>query len=444
MAEFSILTHSSPGDVVAYRKGRAISAREFSGEVASLAERLPERPFILNDCTDRYRFAVVFAAALLRRQVALLPPTLTPETVRRLVGLFPGVYCLTDDPDREIELPLEHYPEASSGALGYDGLPVPDPEQLAAYALTSGSTGVPVPHAKTWGSLVRSARAEGRRLGMVAGRHTLVGTVPAQHMYGFESTVLLPLQNGAAFSAARPFYPADICAEIERMPGARVLVTTPFHLRTLLNAEGGLPAVDLLVSATAALPPQLAQAAESRFRAPLLEIYGCTEAGQLATRRPVQGPEWRTFPGISISRAADGFRARGGHVAGEIRLDDMLELQSPERFVWLGRSSDMINIAGKRTSLAYLNYQVSSIPGVVDAVFVMPEETEAGSVTRLTAYAVAPGLTSADLMQALRERLDPAFLPRPLHLVASLPRNSTGKLPRSALAALTECLKEAS
>ena len=30
-------------------------------------------------------------------------------------------------------------------------------------------------------------------------------------MYGFESTVLLALQSGNAFSAERPFYPADIC-----------------------------------------------------------------------------------------------------------------------------------------------------------------------------------------------------------------------------------------
>ena len=33
-------------------------------------------------------------------------------------------------------------------------------------------------------------------------------------------------------------------------------------------------------------------------------------------------------------------------------------------------------------------------------------------------------------MQALREHIDPAFLPRPLCLVDELPRNSLGKLPR--------------
>ncbi|WP_223163429.1 AMP-binding protein [Methylococcus geothermalis] len=443
MIDFPILTHSSDRDIIACCKGRAVTVREFLGEAASLAGRLPERPYLLNDCADRYRFAVVFAAALLRRQISLLPPTLTPETVRQLARSFPGVYCLTDDPHRAIDLPLLLYPEDLSIA-DVERVPVPHPDQIAAIALTSGSTGAPVPHAKTWGNLARSARAEGERLGITAGRHIVLGTVPAQHMYGFESTVLLPLQNGAALAAARPFYPADVCAAIEQLPDAAVLVTTPFHLRALLTIEGTLPAVDLLVSATAPLAPQLAQAAEARFGAPLLEIYGCTEAGQLATRRSVEGPEWTAFPGISIYRAKDGFRVRGGHVAGEVRLDDVLELTSPQRFVWLGRSGDMINIAGKRTSLAYLNHQIAAIPGVLDAVFVMPDEQAHGSVTRLTAYAVAPGLTQASLMQALRERLDPAFLPRPLHLVACLPRNATGKLPRGALEALSESLREAS
>jgi acyl-coenzyme A synthetase/AMP-(fatty) acid ligase len=35
-------------------------------------------------------------------------------------------------------------------------------------------------------------------------------------------------------------------------------------------------------------------------------------------------------------------------------------------------------------------------------------------------------------MQALRERIDPVFLPRPLLFVDALPRNAAGKLPNQA------------
>jgi acyl-coenzyme A synthetase/AMP-(fatty) acid ligase len=65
----------------------------------------------------------------------------------------------------------------------------------------------------------------------------------------------------------------------------------------------------------------------------------------------------------------------------------------------------------------------------------MPDEDVAGPVARLMAFVVAPGLTPADLDLALRSRIDPAFLPRPLYFVDSLPRLPTGKLPLATLKA---------
>ena len=55
---------------------------------------------------------------------------------------------------------------------------------------------------------------------------------------------------------------------------------------------------------------------------------------------------------------------------------------------------------------------------------------------RLCAFAVAPGLEAPALLQVLRERIDPIFLPRPLVLLDQLPRNATGKLPRNHLQVL--------
>jgi acyl-coenzyme A synthetase/AMP-(fatty) acid ligase len=81
-----------------------------------------------------------------------------------------------------------------------------------------------------------------------------------------------------------------------------------------------------------------------------------------------------------------------------------------------------------------LNHLLNSIPGVVDGAFYMPDEES--HLTRLAACVVAPGMDAPALMSALREHLDPVFLPRPLLFVERLPRNSTGKLPHSALEAL--------
>jgi acyl-coenzyme A synthetase/AMP-(fatty) acid ligase len=312
-------------------------------------------------------------------------------------------------------------------------VPVVPEAQVAAVVFTSGSTGEPVPYPKTWGSLVRSALAEIDRLNLRARPGMAVlGTVPPQHSYGLESTVLMVMQGGLALHARRPLFPADIRAELTSLPRPRIFVTTPAHLRVLLADPDDSPPVDLLLCATAPLSPQLAAQAEARFGAPLYEIYGCTEAGQVATRRTVETNEWRALPGVKLRLDSRGTWVKGGHVESEILLADVIELRGRAKFLLHGRTADLVNIAGKRTSLAHLNYHLNSIEGVCDGVFVVPEQ-EGEAVTRLAAYVVAPGLTSETLTNALRQRIDAAFLPRPLHFVDALPRNETGKLPRQAL-----------
>lgn len=57
---------------------------------------------------------------------------------------------------------------------------------------------------------------------------------------------------------------------------------------------------------------------------------------------------------------------------------------------------------------------------------------------RLTAFVVGQDLTAETLLARLRERIEPAFLPRPLHFVDALPRNATGKLTAEAIQRLLE------
>jgi acyl-coenzyme A synthetase/AMP-(fatty) acid ligase len=220
-----------------------------------------------------------------------------------------------------------------------------------------------------------------------------------------------------------------------------VLVTTPFHLKTLLDSALALPPVDLIVSATAPLSPQMAARAEAALSAPLMEIYGCTEAGQVATRRTTQGAEWRTYRGIVMT--GDGGRtvASGGHVPEPVTLGDVLEVLSPSEFRLLGRSNDLINVAGKRSSLSHLNYHLNSIEGVRDGAFWLPPSDSVEGVARLVAFVVAPELSRERLLAELRRRVDAVLLPRRIVQVDSLPRDPSGKLPAARLAQLaTELL----
>lgn len=442
MSTFPLITHPCGDSIFAWRNGQPITAARFLSDVADVSARLPDASHVLNACQDRYRFAVGLAAAAVTKKVCLLPSTQTPETIRQLKQFAPGAVCLTDSDQCAIALPQVRFPancEAEGAEQAHAGpytVPRIDSRQVIAYVFTSGSTGVPVPHPKTWGALVKNVQSEARLLGLDDGRHhTLVGTVPPQHMYGFESTVLVVMQSANAMMTGPSFYPADICAAINMAPRPRALVSTPVHMRSLLGAQIALPDVDLLVSATAPLSLELAEELEARTQAPLLEIYGCTETGQLAVRRLARSQEWQLFAGVEFTREGDVMVAFGGHVEQPTPMNDDIELVAKDRFLLHGRKADLINIAGKRNSLANLNLQLNAIPGVVDGAFFMPDESSPGEVTRLTAVVVAPELTPAMLMAALRERIDSLFLPRPLLFVDALPRNTTGKLPRDTLKA---------
>src|SRR5207249_8776908 len=116
----------------------------------------------------------------------------------------------------------------------------------AAIAFTSGSTGVPLPQIKLWGSLVDGAFGERSGLGLdaVPPDTALVGTVSPQHMFGLESTVLLALCGPFAFSDAHPLHPEQVAADLAAIPAHRVLVTTPVHLRALASSATPMPPIE--------------------------------------------------------------------------------------------------------------------------------------------------------------------------------------------------------
>lgn len=437
MPTLPLVSHTNPDSIIAWRADGAVTLRQFLSEVEQLLARFPSGSHLLNLCSDRYHFSVGLAAAIVAGKVSLLPSAHTAETLRQIKTFAPDVFCLTDSDPCLVDIPHLRYPRMEASVNKCFAVPQIETHQRIAVVFTSGSTGTPQPHPKTWGALVSSVQAEAARLGLRDGaRCTVVGTVPPQHMYGLESTVLMPWHSGNAFSHTQPFYPADICQALAAVPTPRALASSPVHLRTLLDAGLTLPELALVISATAPLSAQLARHVETTCKAPLLEIYGSTETGLVATRRPTHGAEWQLLPGIKWVKQADRVYARGGHVETQSAMNDLIEPISDAYFLLHGRGEDLINIAGKRHSLASLNHLLNTLPGVVDGAFYMPDETGPDATTRLAACVVAPGMDASHLLTALRQHIDPVFLPRPLLFLDVLPRNCTGKLPRAALQAL--------
>lgn len=436
MNAFPLVTAGDLDDIIARLPDNPRRVRDLLAEAAALARQISSGGYLLNVCEDRWHFAVGFAAGLLAGKISLQPSSQSAETLHQLARAYPDIVCLADARFDSHGLPVIEFPKALAAAPeAVREIPLIAGDRVAAILFTSGSTGVPQAYAKTWEKLVADGRAGAGRLNQKDNPHTLVGTVPVQHCFGFETTFIMALHGGGHFWSGKPFYPQDIAAALAAVPRPRLLITTPFHLSTLLAADVALPEIDLVLSATAPLSLDLAQRAEARLGAPVMEIYGSTETGMVASRRTTEGGRWTLFDGIELDQSGEDTFAQGGHIEQRVRLSDFIELQDNGHFLLHGRHSDLINIAGKRTSLAYLNHQICTVPGVADAAFFLPEE-KADGVTRLCAFVVAPELDRNRLMAELRQRLDAVFLPRPIVFLDALPRNATGKLPQAELAAL--------
>jgi Acyl-coenzyme A synthetases/AMP-(fatty) acid ligases len=425
-----------PDVPIAWWRGARVSRSEFLTHVQRVEKTLARSRFVLNLCENRYLFLVAFAAIVASGKTNLLPPSRAAKEAEDIAAAYPDNQSVADP---EVEATVLQAP-AGSSVTARDVPPVPA-DHLAAVVFTSGSTGLARAHDKHWGDLVQATRCAERRFGF--DRHAgaaIVATVPAQHMYGLETSILVPLLCEVGVYGTRPFYAEDVRAALAAVPAPRVLITTPVHLRVCVESALKWPAVEFVISATAPLTQALAAQAERAFGAPVLEIYGCTEIGSIASRRRLDGDLWQTYDGMSVVETDGGFYVQARHLSEPVALNDVLIVRDATHFELTGRQADLVNIAGKRASLSDLTIKLNEIEGVQDAVFVAPDGNDERT-PRLTALVVAPGLKESDILKALAERVDPAFLPRPLYKVERLPRNALGKLPRAEVLTLVQQLK---
>jgi len=415
-----------PPRALAFGPLGATTLSAFLGEAQALAAQLDASEFVVNLCEDRHRFLTGFCAAALCGKTTLLPSSRATEVVAEVRRRHPRSQTLDD---ATVAAVIASMPMATSE------VPEVAADAMAAIGFTSGSTGVPQANPKTWGGFATSTAqnlAALRDLWPADAQAQIVATVPPQHMYGMELSVLLPLLGGAAVHEARPFFPADIARALADATHTRLLVTTPVHLRALVASGVALPPLAGIVSATAPLSSELALEAEARYGCEVRELFGSTETCVIARRRTAREDAWTPLPGVRIVAFDDTTEVHAAHLPAPVLLADRVESDGDGRFLLRGRQADLLEIAGKRASLGDLTRRLLDVTGVEDGC-VFQLDAAPGEVARVAALVVAPTRSEAEILDALRTGVDPAFLPRPLRKVATLPRNDTGKLPRAEL-----------
>lgn len=431
---------SRAADAVLFRTAeRDITAGEFVGHAREIARgwdgTLGGCRYIVNRCRDRYGFAVVLAAALMSERASILSGDQTDGGLAALAGRYRGARSVGDE-------------AAETKVAGVtSAIPAIPPDRVVAIVHTSGTTGEPAGHSKRWGALTQRSVAADQRFGFDRDAPAnILATVPPQHMYGFETSVLLPLHADVATWCGPAFYPGDVQRALERMPPPRVLVTTPLQMRAQLEAGLALPPLARVISATAPLPGALAAAAESAWSTEVHEIFGATEVGSIASRRTLEGELWSLYPDVALRLGGTDSAADlvvTAPFADPCPVNDLIVPEPEGQFRLLGRKADMVKLGGKRASLSGLNMVLNAIDGVVDGIFVAPDDLDQRPTARLLAFVVAPERSPAEILAALRGKIDPIFLPRRVIRVDALPRNQVGKLPHQAVAMLRAAAGEA-
>ncbi len=414
--------------------GKTLGRDRVQEAARALLEELdlgPVRPSLMPLCSRYGDFMTVIAAGRDGGLPIILPNDADAAAVNRVIAEAGDVVVLASRGDdvagisgaREIVI-VPHGPaDGDAASIATDGA-----SGGGISLFTSGTTGRPVRHSHSFAMLEAGAREWIKIIGAPGEAKSLVCTVPPQHMYGLEAGIMLPLcSKDVSVFDARPFFAANVADALNAVPAHRVLVTTPMHLDLLVRGNVDLPPLHAVITATTALDADLAREAERRFATRVVEVFGTTETGLIGTREPTRTDVFMPRDDLRIS-----FDGRRMSVASQwrtdaLKIDDTIE-QAGKGFRHIGRGDDLVNVAGKRGSLAGLTRALCEVDGVMDGAFVMPDRPASGrGQTRPVAFAVAPGLDADTVRRALRKRIVAAFVPKRVVMIDEMPRTPSGK-----------------
>jgi O-succinylbenzoic acid--CoA ligase len=438
--------------------GLAADARRLAGRISAV----PDAPRVLALQGDSSWTVARFVYACALAGVAVMPldPAMPQARRNRLLDRAGCRWLVAGQ--RPQGLPPEVRFDSASGLPdgARDGAPVtgavPGESPLCVIA-TSGSEGDPKGVMLGRENIVASVQASRLRLGLERG-DVWLDCLPLFHIGGL-SILYRCLDAGARVRLHQGFDAARVWADLD---GVTHISLVPAMLARLLDAASDAPpppGLRVVLVGGAALSPGLARRAH-RAGWPVCVSYGMSEtASQFATDcGPDAGLErggvGRPLEGCRVRLAGDGrLEVKGGGVMagyvnprlqpgdglrdGWFRTADRGRIEADGRLVIEGRADQVLVSAGRNIHPAESEELLMACPGVEDlAVTGQADEVWGECLVALYCGSIPP----EELERWAREGLPSHLRPRRFLQVPSLPRNTMGKVDRSALLALLEGL----
>jgi len=306
------------------------------------------------------------------------------------------------------------------------------PETELLKIFTGGSTGAPQVWAKTRANVFSEAFFLASRYG-VTKNDCIMATIPAYHIYGLLFSVVLPLVSSATVLDETPAFPNEI-VKLASANEITILTSVPAHYRVL----GGLElnrSLRLAFSSAGMLEEADNKAFYRRNNTGVVEVYGSTETGGIATRNRSQGEEFFTpFTTIDWKIVEERLSVCSPYISPDLPVDikgfftanDRVEGRGDNEFSLKGRSDSVTKVGGKRVDLDEIRLLIKKAQGVTDCVVVaLPEAT--GRENQIGALIQGDGVDTDMIRKKLASVLESYAMPRRIKTVAQIPVKENGK-----------------
>ena len=339
-------------------------------------------------------------------------------------------------------------------------------KDLAVIVYTSGTTGKPKGAMLSHGNLLHNVNSCRIVLETVEDDCFAV-LLPMFHTYMMTVGIFLPFTMGGSIVLVKSLHPPRAMLSEIFSRRATILPAVPTFYRMLLGAQVPTPLpIRIFISGSAPLPVQTLKEFEEKFKVPLIEGYGLSEASPVVAKNPLHGVHKPGSVGLPVANVEmsvqdDAGKMLGANETGEICVRGGNVMQGywnqPEetakafRDGWLltgdvgyrdadgyyfitDRKKDMLLVNGINVYPREIEEVIYHFPGVKEAAVIgVPDARRGEQPVAFVASAEGQGLDEKALHEFIRSKLADYKVPKQIIALPALPKNATGKILKTEL-----------
>ena len=313
-----------------------------------------------------------------------------------------------------------------------------DQEGMQFLYFTSGTTGTPTGVYKTKDNSLKQSDALLKTI--KGGKFTrVVTTVPFVHIYGVDIGAVVPKELDIDVWVKENFLPEELAIEAEKE--GTLIVTTPVFIKALNRIKKDVKfSKSLFLTSTAPLPLEDARIFHEHYDCSVMQLFASTETGLMGYKKDNE-EVLTAYDGINIGEKNGMLNISSSLVTSKIlsngvikevqlpfQTEDIVEIYDEKKFKLLGRSSNLIKIAGKRISTQQIETIIESIDGIDAILIKVRRDDRALKDEILDIYVESKiNLESKNLRTILKSHFGSINIAYKIHNNIKVTRSSVGK-----------------